>query len=413
MQIKRAHVIRLKPNREQESYFRRACGVRRFVFNWALNQWEAWRTLYEKTPGRPRRPGWMKLDKYFNSIKDGVCPWVREVSAHIPARAIRNADDAYQMWFKAMQRADTQWGRPRRAKHGVNERFYVHNQQLRFGDGRVFIGKCGWVRCREDFRFPDAKILGGSIRQRADGWYLSVQCEFDVDDPVEHAGAPVGIDAGVTKNFTLSDGTVLHLPRERMQELERKIKRAQRVASRRWAGKPKKGHEAKALRNEDGKLLPKSNRFQKAQKRIAKLKLKQARIRQHYLHLFSRQIVDNYSTICVEDLTLKNMTKSAKGDAENPGTNVRAKAGLNREMLNVAIGEFRWMLDYKSAATGAMVIAVDPAYTSQTCSQCGHVSAANRRSQSSFCCEACGFADNADVNAARNILKQGTSVESQ
>jgi len=407
MKINRAHVVKLNPNREQETYFRRACGTRRFVFNWALNQWEAWYILYWKELSRP---GWMKLGEYFNAVKDTSCPWVREVSARVANRAIRDAGEAYSNWFKAMQRGDKHWGRPRRAKYGVNERFYVHNENLRFNDQKVHIERCGWVRCCEEFRFPDDKILGASVQRKADGWYLSVQVEMVVSVPSQHDGSPVGIDAGIVKNFTLSNGETFDLPRNRLIGLQKRIKRAQRTTSRRWAGRPKKGHEEKVLRDENGKQLPKSSRFEKATQKVSKLKLKQRRIREYYLHQFSKEIVKKYSTICIEDLNLKNMTKSAKGDAENPGKNVKAKAGLNREMLNVAIGEFRWMLEYKSETTGAMVVPVDAAYTSQTCSQCGHSDAENRKSQSNFVCVSCGFSENADVNAARNILQKGVQV---
>lgn len=411
MKLQRAHVIKLKPNREQETYFRRACGVRRWTYNWALNQWEAWWELYNKDAPRP---GWMRLSKYFDSVKDSMCPWVREVSSRITARAIRDANAAYQNWFKAMKRGDAKWGRPQRAKYGVKERFYVHKISLKFRTPKyVFIEKCGVVRTFEEFRFPEAKILSGSIQKKADGWYLSIQTEFEIDEPKKRDDNPIGVDAGITRNFTLSNGELLHLPRSKMQALDRKIKRAQKNLSRKWHGKPKQGHKEKALRDENGKLLPKSNRFLIARDRVSKLRLKQARIREHYLHQFSRELVGRFSKICIEDLNLKNMTKSAKGDAEKPGKNVKAKSGLNREMLNVAIGEFRWMLEYKSEETGSEIIPVDYAYSSQTCSVCGYCDSENRVVQSRFECQKCGHFENADINAAKNILQWGLNNEKQ
>jgi putative transposase len=117
MEFTRGHVIKLDPNREQEAYFRRACGVRRFVFNWALNQYEAWWLLYnENKKLKLPRPSGMTLAKYFNSVKRTFCPWVYDVSERICARAIADANDAYVKWFEALQRGDTQWGRPRRAR---------------------------------------------------------------------------------------------------------------------------------------------------------------------------------------------------------------------------------------------------------------------------------------------------------
>ncbi len=129
-----------------------------------------------------------------------------------------------------------------------------------------------------------------------------------------------------------------------------------------------------------------------------------ANVRLDALHNLSRQIVDAYEMIAIEDLQLANMTASAKGTTENPGRNVKAKAGLNRSMLNASMRNFRIMLEYKAEAAGGDVMAVDPAYTSQTCSECGYIDRANRPTQSRFCCIKCGFELNADINAARNIL---------
>ena len=109
----------------------------------------------------------------------------------------------------------------------------------------------------------------------------------------------------------------------------------------------------------------------------------------------------------MEDLKLKNMTVSAKGTAESPGTGVKAKAGLNRELLLRALGEAGRMLEYKLKLRGGLLIKVPPQYTSQTCAACGHVSKHNRKSQALFVCERCGHTANADLNAAENIRRAG------
>jgi transposase len=107
------------------------------------------------------------------------------------------------------------------------------------------------------------------------------------------------------------------------------------------------------------------------------------------------------------------MTASAKGTPENPGTNVRAKASLNRVFLANAHADFRRMLAYKCERSGARLIAVNPAYTSQTCSQCNHCAPENRKNQAVFQCEACGLNLNADHNAALNILAAGLAVSAR
>jgi putative transposase len=101
------------------------------------------------------------------------------------------------------------------------------------------------------------------------------------------------------------------------------------------------------------------------------------------------------------------MTASAKGTAESPGRNVKQKAGLNKSILDQGWGEFSRQLEYKQSWRGGWVLYVNPAYTSQTCSQCGHVAPDNRKSRELFVCENCGHTANADVNAAINIERAG------
>lgn len=102
----------------------------------------------------------------------------------------------------------------------------------------------------------------------------------------------------------------------------------------------------------------------------------------------------------VEDLNTKDMTASAKGTVEQPGRNIKQKAGFNRSILASGWGGLELKLAYKAGE----VVKVNPAYTSQTCSRWGHVHQANRPSQAVFRCRACGFQVNADPNAAINIL---------
>lgn len=124
----------------------------------------------------------------------------------------------------------------------------------------------------------------------------------------------------------------------------------------------------------------------------------------------------SYRLVVVEDLKVRNMMASAAGTVEEPGVNVKANAGLNRAMLDVAPGTVRRMLEYKVKRHGGKLVAVNPAYTSQTCSCCGrHPKDApetahlphGRVSRERFVCPLCSFASDADLNAARNILARG------
>ena len=111
--------------------------------------------------------------------------------------------------------------------------------------------------------------------------------------------------------------------------------------------------------------------------------------------------------IVIEDLKVINMSKSAAGTIEAPGRSVKAKPGLNKSILDRGWGEFRRQLEYKQTWLGGYVLAVNPRNTSRTCPACGHVFAENRKTQSRFECVECGYAENADLNAAINILRAG------
>ena len=101
------------------------------------------------------------------------------------------------------------------------------------------------------------------------------------------------------------------------------------------------------------------------------------------------------------------MTASARGTKDNPGKNVRQKAGLNRQILLTAPGELRRQLEYKTARHGGKVVRVNPAHSSQTCPACEHVSKDNRPTRDRFVCTACGFAAPADQVGAINIKRWG------
>ncbi len=116
-------------------------------------------------------------------------------------------------------------------------------------------------------------------------------------------------------------------------------------------------------------------------------------------HQESRTIADQNQYAVVEQLNTKGMTQSAKGEMDNPGKNVKAKSGLNREILKTGWSAFKQKLAYKTE-----VVEVNPKNTSRMCHRCGHIDKDNRKTQSRFRCVRCGHSDNADINAALNIL---------
>jgi IS605 OrfB family transposase len=153
-----------------------------------------------------------------------------------------------------------------------------------------------------------------------------------------------------------------------------------------------------------------SSNWKKQQRKIAKLHHRIACIRKDFLHKASTIISKNHAVIIIEDLKVSNMSRSAKGTIEEPGRNVKAKSGLNKSILDQGWAEFRRQLEYKQLWRGGEVVTIHPSYTSQACSACGHVSSENRKTQSRFECVACGFAENADLNAALNIEVAGQAI---
>lgn len=151
----------------------------------------------------------------------------------------------------------------------------------------------------------------------------------------------------------------------------------------------------------------------KAVQRLGNLHRKIAAQRADWLHKLSAELANEHPVIAIEDLKVKAMTASSRGTIAKPGKNVKAKSGLNRSILDTAWSDFARQLGYKLQARGGALVRVPAAYTSQACSACGHIDKLNRASQARFKCVACGHAENADVNAAKNILAAGRAVWAQ
>ena len=190
---------------------------------------------------------------------------------------------------------------------------------------------------------------------------------------------------GVKRFLTLSDGNFIESLETKLKPLENKIALLQRRIKRKVKG---------------------SNNIKKAYVKLALLHKRKADIRNNFLHQVSTLLVKNHDLIVIENLKIKNISKSAKGTIVNPGKNVKAKSGLNRSVLNEAWRKFFTYLEYKLKLNGGILIKVDPKHTSQTCIQCGHISKDNRKEQAIFKCVKCGYETNADVNAAQNILRR-------
>ena len=376
MQRLQAFKYELMPTGEQERNMRRFAGSCRFVFNRALAlQKERYEQGEEKL-------GYAGLCKLLTEWRNGPeTPWLADAPVHPLQQTLKDLERAYANFFA--KRANF----PRFKKKGQHDSFrYPDPKQIKLdqANSRIFLPKLGWVRYRNS-REVLGTVKNVTVSQSCGKWFVSIQTEREIQAPVPKATSAVGIDMGVTRFATLSDGT-FYAPLNSFKRHEDRLRKAQQAMSRKTKF---------------------SNNWKKAKARVQRIHFRIGNARRDYLHKSTTAISQNHAMVCIEDLQVRNMSKSAAGTTEQPGKHVRAKSGLNKAILDQGWFEFRRQLDYKLAWAGGHLIVVPPQNTSRTCPACGHVSADNRQTQARFLCVECGFEENADLVGAINILRAG------
>lgn len=377
MKIRKAYKYRLQANPEQAAIFRRQAGCCRFVWNKALALQK------ERLNAGEKVLRYVEVAKLLTGWKreEGTA-FLAEAPIHALQQTLKHLDRALLDAFSKKS--------PKRfpvfKKKGESDSFR-HPDCFKLDGNRIYLPKIGWIRFRQS-RAIEGAPRNVTVSRRGDHWFVSIQTEREVADPKHPAVTAVGIDLGVARFATLSDGSFFR-PLNSFKGLEKKLAREQRRLSRKRKF---------------------SANWRKQKARVTKLHIRIADARNDYLHKASTTISKNHAVVVLEDLRVRNMSASAKGTAEQPGRNVRAKAGLNKAILDQGWFEFRRQLEYKQAWRGGMVLTIDPRNTSRTCPACGHVSADNRQSQALFACVSCGFHGNADLVAANNILAAGLAV---
>lgn len=242
--------------------------------------------------------------------------------------------------------------------------------------------------------YKSREIIGNlkncSVSRDGGFWYISFQVENKLDrikilQNSCNITSSLGLDLGI-KHFAVTSNGDYIASLNAYKSLEIELKKAQRKLAR------KKRH---------------SINYKKQAVKIGKIHFKIANSRKDFLHKESTKLSKNHATIIVENLKVKNMSKSAKGSIDKKGRNVKAKSGLNKSILDQGWSEFKRQLGYKLNWNGGILAEVDPKYTSQKCSNCEHIDAKNRQTQEKFECTKCSYHSNADVNAAKNILAAG------
>ncbi|GAA1568918.1 RNA-guided endonuclease TnpB family protein [Kribbella sancticallisti] len=325
-------------------------------------------------------PGFVEQARQLAEAR-AVIGWLRGGSQTVQQQALRDFDQARRNYFTGSHRSPT-W-----RKAGKHEGFRIVGSQAGRVEqvsrkwARVLVPKVGWVRFRVSRPVPEAKSYRVN-RDNAGRWHIAFAVAPD-PIPAPRNGEVVGIDRGVTVSAALSTGELLACPglseseQRRLAHLQRRLARAR----------------------------PGSNRRSRVRVAIAKLYARATARRKDWVEKLSTDLARRFDVIRVEDLRIKQMTRRAKPkpDPARPGSYLpnrrRAKTGLNRGILASGWGLLVQRLEHKAAGR---IEKVNPAYTSQMCSRCGHCVPGNRESQA-FRCQSCGYCDHADLNAAINI----------
>ena len=373
--IRKAYKVRLKTNRETESKLVRFCGSARFVWNKSLAM-----NLERLEKGHGilwyhELAFWLRLWKRSDEYG-----FLKECPSQVLQQKLMDLDRAFRDCFDRSQ----PWKRLpvfKRKGRGDGIRF---PQGFKVDNRRIYLPKIGWVGFFWS-RPIDGTIKNITISARAGRWYASIQTEQDLEIQKHPSESEIGIDAGIKCFAAFSDDTLVEGVNS-FRKHEDALAREQRKLARKEKG---------------------SQNWKKQKSKISRLHHTIANVRSDFLHKLSTETSKSHAKVYVEGLNIRGMSASARGTAEEPGRNVRAKSGLNKSILDQGWFEFKRQLDYKLDWQGGSLVEVESRYSSQRCSCCGYTSKENRRSQAVFVCLACGYEQHADVNAARNILTVG------
>jgi putative transposase len=372
MQILRASLYRLEPTDEQALFFSQTAGACRFIYNLALEQRRDWHR-----PGR--KITYLSQQSEITALRAEVA-WLAAAPVHALQMAMRAVDGAFQRFFMGLG------GYPQPRKKFRDDRFTLPDpnklgfKRLNKNRAAVKLPKIGWVKL-VGYRPLGGELRSVTIKRKAGHWYASIAWRAEVADQAPPTLPSVGLDRGVAVFAALSDGTQIK-PLNAFKAIQDRLATAQRKLARKTKF---------------------SANWKKQKAKITRLHMRAANARKDFLQKLSTDLAKSHSVIKIEKLQIQNMTRSAKGTIDRPGTNVKAKSRLNRSILDQGWGMFATMLNYKLAERGGKLVYVHPAYTSQTCAECHVTDKTSRINQARFVCAHCGHKDSADVNGARNV----------
>jgi putative transposase len=353
-----------------------------------------WNTGLEQRREYRRRGAWMNYGPQAAELVEAKTEhgWLKEVPGHCLQQTLMDLDKAcrkhgtFNVGWRSLRRWVASFRFPEGSKMKV--------AKLNWNKSRVQLPKLGWVKFRASRSLDGEAIRSATLTKQGRYWYVSLLVNDGVVAPGVHAApdTAVGVDRGVVVAVATSAGDLLDqvfstpAQKRRALRLQRKLSRA-----------------AKGSANRN-----------KARQRHAELRAKEAQRRQDFCVKTARRLAANNAVVVLEKLQTRNMTRRARPveDSNNPGcylpNGAASKSGLNKAILSKGWYRFEQALKSVSRYTGTKVVKVPAAFTSLRCSACGHVDPKSRESQAVFRCTHCSRpAEQADVNAAKNILAAG------
>jgi len=373
--IHKAYKVRLKTNEDIDTRLRRHCGCARFLWNKSLSMNLERLELGQGMLWYHELAFWLGIWK--RSEEYG---FLKECPSQVLQQKLMDLERAFRDCFDKKQPLKRLPVFKKRGR-GDGIRF---PQGFKMDNRRIFLPKIGWVGfCKS--REIEGKIKNITVTRRAGRWYASLQTEQEIELQKHPSDSEIGIDAGIKCFAAFSDGRLVEGVNS-FRKHEDSLSREQRRLSRKQKG---------------------SENWKKQRRRISRLHHTITNVRSDFLHKLTTEVSKSQARVYVEKLNIRGMSATARGTTEESGRNVRAKAGLNKSILDQGWFEFRRQLDYKLLWRGGSLVEVESRYSSQRCSCCGYTDKGNRKSQSEFVCLQCGYEQHADVNAAMNILTVG------
>ena len=358
MKINRAHKIQLDLNNKQAAYMRQASGCARLAYNWGLSEWKRQYEAGEK-------PSAYGIKKSFNAIKKEEFPFIKQVTKCAPEAAFANLGKAFNNFFRNIKQGEKP-GYPRYKKRGKHDSFSVDNSKFRIKGNRIKVPRLGWIKMREEWRFPDDKLLSATVSFKAGRWFVSISSEREVTAPTPQKHT-IGVDVGIKHLAVTSDGTIFENPKA-LGKAQHRLRLCQKSVSRKQKG---------------------SNNRKKAVLRLQRQHYRVGNIRKDSLHKASTAITKCASLIGIEDLHIKGMLQNRR---------------LSKAISDASLSELLRQIEYKAAWNGSAVVKADRFYpSSKACSCCGSVKAELKLSERTYSCSDCGMEMDRDLNAAVNL----------